>query len=182
MNPRDNAPAFEPARPRGEPPSSQDSEAAGASGAPSHQPARVESVGDSLPADRAGTEAQPLAPAGLDLFISTGAIDTGDVVSLAAGSPGAIVRSDGPADALVIGCAQAAGTGLGQVAVATSRIALCRVSAAWGPVAVGDRLSPSPVAGTAMKSDEVAGAVVLGRAIEPLDAGTGLVRVLLGAR
>jgi hypothetical protein len=119
---------------------------------------------------------------GLDLFAADGNVELGDVVSLGTDAPGSVVRSSGPADALVIGCAQLREAASPQVAVATSHIALCRVDAAFGAIAVGDRLTASPAAGTAMKVDPAAGAAILGRAIEPLDSGTGLVRVLLGAR
>jgi hypothetical protein len=132
---------------------------------------------------RGENAAPPVVPSGLDLFVAGGAIETGDVVSLASEEPGAIVRSDGPADSLVIGCAQESPAGAPEVPVATGHIAWCRVSAAYGSIAVGDRLSPSPTAGIAMKSDpQLAGASILGRAIEPLESGTALVRVLLGVK
>ncbi len=123
----------------------------------------------------------------LDLFLAQEAIQPGDVVSLAIDAPGYIVRSAGPADALVVGCVQVGAEDpaplRGQVAVATSRIALCRVDASYGAVAIGDRLSASPAAGMAMTMNAgVAGATVLGRALEPLESGTALVRVLIGAR
>ena len=127
--------------------------------------------------------ATPRQPAyGLDLFSSGGAIDEGDLVSLATSPVGSVVRSDGPSDALVIGCAVEVEAS-GMVAVATSRIALCRANAAYGAIEVGDLLSPSPTAGMAMRRDpNLTGATIIGRAIEPLDSGTGLVRVLLGVR
>jgi hypothetical protein len=118
---------------------------------------------------------------GLDLFGALGVIDPGDVVSLASDPPGSVTRSAGPADALVVGCAQRIDAG--SVAVASSRVALCRVDASLGAIAVGDLLVASPDRGTAMKADS--GAVVtkfLGRAIDALPAGSGLIRVLLGAR
>jgi hypothetical protein len=134
--------------------------------------------------------------AGLDLFTPEGVIETGDVVSLAPDAPGSVTRSAGPGDALVVGCAQigsndipaaasAAGSpaAQGEVTVATSHMGLCRVDATLGAIAVGDRLSPSPVPGVAMKIDpEVAGTTLLGRAIDPLPSGVGLIRVLLSVR
>ncbi len=153
-----------------------------AAGVPSGARTPDPSVTDGAPAATAERESSA-APSGLDLFVAQGAVEPGDVVSLAIDSPGAVVRSDGPADALAIGCVQIAGPGSDTVAVAASRIALCRVSAAYGSIAVGDRLSPSLIAGTAMKAEAgSAGAVILGRAIEPLESGTALVRVLLGAK
>jgi hypothetical protein len=143
-------------------------------------------TGGATPPPRTGVadSAAERSPAdGLDLFAAEGAIEAGDVVSLGADAPGSVVRSSGPADALVIGCAQLRETATARVAVATSHIAICRVDAGFGAIAVGDRLTASPTAGLAMKADPAAaGATVLGRAIEPLDSGTGLVRVLLGAR
>lgn len=139
-------------------------------------------VGDSAVADLAARGANA-AMSSLDLFFAQGALEVGDVVSLAVDSPGDVVRSAAPADALVIGCVQVTEESSDRVAVATSRIAVCRVSAAYGSIEVGDRLSPSPIAGTAMKADGgPAGTVVMGRAIEPLESGTGLVRVLLGVK
>ena len=134
---------------------------------------------------RADQSVSPAA-AGLELFDADGAIEAGDVVSLASASPGSVVRSSGSSDPLVIGCAQMieAGTGpAAKVAVATGRLALCRVDASYGAISVGDHLSLSPAPGMAIKADPgAAGPTVLGRAIDPLDSGTGLVRVLLGAR
>ena len=152
------------------------------------QPSRQLVAGDDsftatrVPADR------------LDLFAAEGTIEPGDVVSLTPAAPGSVTRSIDPTDSLVIGCAQpveADATGkatahlmpAGKVAIAASHVALCRVDASFGPIAVGDRLSPSFVAGTAMRLDPtVAGAIELGRAIDPLASGVGLVRVLLGGR
>jgi len=135
-------------------------------------------------ADSGEVAAPHAALAGTDRFSVVGNVETGDVVSLAVDAPGAVLRSAAPNDALVIGCVQLTEVGpTGLVAVATSRIALCRANAAYGAIEVGDLLSPSPTAGMAMKKDpSLAGATILGRAIEPLDSGTGLVRVLLGVR
>src|SRR5262249_34035072 len=109
-------------------------------------------------------------------------------------APGSVTRSAGATDSLVIGCAQAgaessaaalAGGGSSpapaQVAVATSHMALCRVDASYGAISVGDRLSPSPAPAVAMRAAPgISGATILGRAIDPLPSGVGLIRVLLG--
>jgi hypothetical protein len=139
----------------------------------------------------ASVTASHATPAGVDWFAREGAMETGDVVSLAPEVPGSVRRSSGAGDALVIGCVQsidstgAAGEAqlpsAGPVAVATSHVALCRVDASYGAIAVGDRLSLSPAPGLAMRIDPgVAGASPLGRAIDPLPSGIGLIRVLLG--
>jgi hypothetical protein len=133
--------------------------------------------------------------AGIDFFSSEGTIDEGDVVSLVPASPGAVIRSAGPDDPLVIGCAWrdaglaagaravAAEPGAPSIAVATSRVALCRADASNGAIGVGDRLSLSAAPGTAMRAEASTGSgTILGRAIDPLPSGTGLVRVLLESR
>jgi hypothetical protein len=85
---------------------------------------------------------------------------------------------------LIVGCAVAADDPVsGRLGVATGRIALCRVDASIASVAVGDRLVASPMPGHAMKDDgSLPGATVLGRAIDPLPSGTGLIRVLVAIR
>ena len=113
-------------------------------------------------------------------------VEAGDVLSLDATSPGAVVRSAGAGDPLVIGCARAVEPGSipdGLVAVDTGHITLCRVDASYGAVGVGDRLVASPSPGIAMKvGSSSADTGVFGRAIEPLEAGSGLIRVLVTVR
>jgi hypothetical protein len=133
-----------------------------------------------VPAD--GDGAVHAIAADLDRFAAEGVIEAGDVVSLTPAAPGSVTRSTGTADALVIGCAQPGSNGSG-VVVATSHVALCRADATLGEIGVGDRLSPSRVPGLAMRFEpEVAGSMLLGRAIDPLPSGVGLIRVLLGGR
>jgi hypothetical protein len=129
----------------------------------------------------------------IDRFSPEGTIEAGDVVSLTPTAPGSVTRSDGPNDALVIGCAALESIAggpeggplavTGPIAVATSHVALCRVDASYGAVQVGDRLSPSPVPGVAMRAAPGAtGTVFLGRAVDPLPSGSALIRVLLEGR
>lgn len=146
-------------------------------------PSRVERTARST--DGAQNVASKLAD-DLDRFSADETLEAGDVVSLSPTVPGSVVRSAGPDDALVVGCVQADETRVmpaGLVAVATSHVALCRVTAEFGAVAIGDRLVPSSTLGTAMKLDpKSSSAAILGRAIEPLQSGASLLRVLLGAR
>ena len=135
--------------------------------------------------EAAGAARPPAAD--LDLFATEGAIEPGDVVSLTPTVPGAVTRSVGPGDVLVVGCARVIAPGAaataGQIGVATGRMALCRADASFGAVAVGDRLTASPLPGVAMRADPgVDRPALLGRAIDPLPAGSGLIRVLLGGR
>jgi len=118
------------------------------------------------------------------LLLTRLAVAEGSVVSLDPERPGYVVPSSRPGDALIVGCAVAADDPVsGQLGVATGRIALCRVDASIASVAVGDRLVASPMPGHAMKDDgSLPGATVLGRAIDPLPSGTGLIRVLVAIR
>jgi hypothetical protein len=141
-------------------------------------------AGPNLTADR-----QAVIPAlaeATDFMTAEGPIEPGDVVSLDAALPGAVRRSAGAGDALVVGCARTTEAGTapeGQIAVATSHIVLCRVDATYGAVVVGDRLVASPTPGEAMKAEKApVDSTVLGRAIDALTSGTGLIRVLVGAK
>ena len=50
-------------------------------------------------------------------------------------------------------------------------------------IEVGDRLTASSIQGHAMKHDgSLPNSTILGRAVDPLSAGTGLIRVLLSIR
>lgn len=57
----------------------------------------------------------------------------------------------------------------------------CKVDAAFGPVEIGDLLTTSPTPGHAMKAADPAKAfgAVIGKALRPLDAGQGLIPVLV---
>jgi len=169
-------------------PASSPESAGGASPAGTAAPLPVEGPakqGGSVPGGSSGVAdagngsatPMPATAAALDRFVAQGAIEDGDVVSLMPTAPGSVVRSAGPTDPLVIGCAQPVGADstaaaprpsmtAGQVAVASSHLALCHVDASNGAIAVGDRLTLSPAPGMAMKLDPgVAGATILGRAV-----------------
>lgn len=57
----------------------------------------------------------------------------------------------------------------------------CKVDAQYGPVEIGDLLTTSPTPGHAMKASDPAKAfgAVIGKALDNLDSGTGLVRILV---
>ena len=59
---------------------------------------------------------------------------------------------------------------------------LCKVDAGWGSIRPGDLLQSSPTPGHAMRTDDPTVGGVLGKALEPLDAGTGTIRVLVTLR
>lgn len=119
------------------------------------------------------------------LMTAHGGIEPGDLLSLDPDSPGAVLLSAGTEDPLVIGCAILASAGFlseGQVGVVTHHIGLCRVDASYAAIRVGDHLVASPSPGVAMRAEPSGNTVVLGRAIDPLEAGSALIRVLVGVR
>lgn len=64
----------------------------------------------------------------------------------------------------------------------SGRVTVCKVDAAYGGIEVGNLLVASPTAGHAMRSDNPLPGTVIGKALEPLAAGTGLIRVLVMLR
>jgi Mrp family chromosome partitioning ATPase len=67
-------------------------------------------------------------------------------------------------------------------AVALSGTVACKVDAGYGPIEIGDLLVTSPTTGHAMRADEPAPGTVLGKALEPLNAGAGTIKVLVMLR
>lgn len=94
--------------------------------------------------------------------------------------------SSAPNETTVAGCAATPEEGVdlpyGHAPVGVSGVVLCRVDAAYGPVQIGDLLTTSPTPAHAMRAGENAAGAILGKAMEPLDSGSGLVRVLISLR
>ena len=70
----------------------------------------------------------------------------------------------------------------GRTPILTSGIVRCKVDAGYGPILRGDLLVSSPTPGHAMRADNPIQGTVIGKALESLDAGTGLIKVLVMAR
>jgi len=68
------------------------------------------------------------------------------------------------------------------LAVAVSGVVLCKVDAGYRSIRPTDLLTTSPTPGHAMRSDDAVPGTVIGKALEPLDAGTGTIRVLVMLR
>jgi len=98
------------------------------------------------------------------------------------------------ADPLVVGIAAGPGEGCkasqsgeemsapARVPVATFGILSCKVDAAYAPIREGDLLVASPTPGHAMRADNPAQGTVIGKALEPLASGTGLIKILVMLR
>ena len=66
--------------------------------------------------------------------------------------------------------------------VATDGGVPCKADAAYGTIAPGDPLASSPTPGRAMRAAGSDAGTILGKALEPLEAGTGMIRVLVMPR
>ncbi len=66
-----------------------------------------------------------------------------------------------------------------QAPVIVSGVADCKVDAGYGAIRAGDLLTSAPTPGHAMRADDPRLGTILGKALEPLDAGTGRIRVLV---
>lgn len=111
----------------------------------------------------------------------SGAIEAGDVVVLDPIVAGAVKRCDGPADRSVVGIAVTPDMA-GTVEVAVATIFEVRVDAGFGTIAPGDLLTTSATPGAAMRATTMEPGTILGKALEPLEAGIGTIRVLLMPR
>lgn len=68
------------------------------------------------------------------------------------------------------------------VAVLGSGFAEIKVDAGYGTIRAGDLLSSSATPGHAMRAFTTKPGTIVGKALEPLESGTGTIRVLLMAR
>lgn len=133
------------------------------------------------------------------LMPSSDAIEAGDLLVADDLLPGQVRLASAPADPRVIGVATGepgvclngrspSERGLTEpaavprVPVALSGIILCKADASSGPIAVGDLLTTSATPGHAMRVANPAPGTVVGKALEPLASGTGLIKVLVMLR
>lgn len=95
---------------------------------------------------------------------------------------GRFARGRIAADPQVLGIALAAHEESGQVAVALSGIVNCNVDANFAPIRIGDLLTTSPTPGYAMRAGEPTPGTIIAKALEPLEVGSGKIRVLVMPR
>jgi hypothetical protein len=114
-------------------------------------------------------------------FPASSSIDAGDVVVIDPEVSGAVRRCDRQDDRTVVGIALSAAHG-GWVEVAMGSVAVVRADAAYGAVRAGDLLVSSPAAGAAMRAATAEPGTILGKALEPLESGLGMIRVLVMLR
>ena len=157
--------------------------------------------GDIYVRDDAGNNSVHISgSAGGDIILA-GADVAEDFEAAAPLAPGTVVVAAGadavtpasqPLDRRVVGVASGAGSfrpalrlgskpGEQRVPIAIAGRAYCKADASHGAIAVGDMLTTSTTPGHAMRVPEASAGfgAILGKALEPLTAGTGLVAVLL---
>jgi hypothetical protein len=119
-----------------------------------------------------------------------GAVEPGDVLVVDREHPEQFIRGERSADPTVVGVVVGeAGVALGarqevggSAAVALSGFAPCKVDASFGAIAPGDLLVSAPTPGHAMREAAPLPGTVVGKALEPLAAGQGIIRVLVMLR
>jgi len=116
--------------------------------------------------------------------------EPGDVLVAATTGKGAVALSSVAYSPAVIGVYAASPAVVGGQAVVTGQQAggvpvtilgmvLCKVSAENGPISPGDLLVTSATPGHAMRADQAPQGTVLGKALEALASGTGVILVLV---
>ena len=120
---------------------------------------------------------------GLEHHAVAESVDAGDVLVVDPTASGSLRRAATAADRRVVGvAARGEETGASRVPVVLSGTALCKVDADYGPVAAGDLLTASPTPGHAMRAAEAAPGTIVGKALESLDAGRGMIRIVVMLR
>lgn len=66
-----------------------------------------------------------------------------------------------------------------EIPLAVVGIVPCKVSAENGPIAVGDLLVTAATPGHAMRGTDIGFGMVLGKALEPLNSGTGVIEIMV---
>ena len=118
------------------------------------------------------------------------AYEPGDVLAISTRSDRAVALSSEPRSALVIGVYSEKpgfvgsphvmeGQRADEIPVAVLGIVPCKVSIENGPIHRGDLLVTSSKPGHAMRANAPAPGTVLGKALEPLGTGTGIILVLV---
>ena len=114
-------------------------------------------------------------------------LEPGDV--LVVGSDGQLLRSSSPYATSVVGVystkpgfvggSDEEMENPGKVPLAILGIVPVKASAENGPIAPGDLLTTSSTPGHAMFADHFVGGTIIGKALEPLEEGTGIIQMLV---
>lgn len=120
-----------------------------------------------------------------DVFPVSEAVEPGDLLALDPDEPGKLRRADTIADpgvvGIVVGDYEDVDGDL-QAPVALFGLAVVKADASYGAVLAGDLLTTSPTPGHAMAAIVPTPGTVIGKALEPLETGTGTIRVVVMLR
>jgi hypothetical protein len=108
-------------------------------------------------------------------------VTAGDVLALDPDSPGVLHRAASIADSSVVGVVVEPGDD-SEAVVATFGVVSLNADAGYGSIRAGDLLVSSSTPGHAMRALELLPGTLLGKALEPLETGTGTIRVLVTLR
>jgi hypothetical protein len=109
-------------------------------------------------------------------------VESGQVLALDPGQPGRARAAATMADPAVIGVAVGSTDDTLEARVAASGFVECNVDAGYGAIRAGDLLTTSPTPGHAMRALDVLPGTILGKALEPLEVGTGTIQILVMPR
>jgi hypothetical protein len=115
------------------------------------------------------------------IFDAASAVQAGDVLVVIPNNGRELHPCATAADSMVVGIALEDAEG-GKVTVAGSGFTYVKADATITPIAVGDLLVTSPNPGHAMKMAAFEPGTVLGKALESLEVGTGMIKVLVMLR
>jgi len=149
--------------------------------------AAIASVGKMAAGDR--FESEPVAPRSAAWLPVSEAVEAGDLLALDPERPGSLRPAQSIGDPGVVGIAAGptrpspeGGPGSLEAAVLTFGVVTVKVDAGFGAIRAGDLLVSSRTPGHAMRAIEVQAGTILGKALEPLEVGSGTIRVLLMPR
>jgi hypothetical protein len=132
-----------------------------------------------------GDEDPTLAADSLTRFPVSGPVEAGDLLALDPERPGVLIRAVTAQDPGVVGIAAEAVVTADQglrVRLVDTFYAELKVDAGYGEIRPGDLLTSSFTPGHAMRAAEIVPGTIVGKALEPLETGTGSIRVLVMPR
>jgi hypothetical protein len=141
-------------------------------------------IGDRPATEDPSVDPVPSAP-GENLFPVSEVVEEGDVLVLDPERPGRLRRAASSADPAVVGIVNGdtlEAEGELRVPVALYGLAEVRADAGYGAILAGDLLTTSPTPGHAMIAVAPLPGTVVGKALEPLEAGTGRIEILVMPR
>jgi hypothetical protein len=98
------------------------------------------------------------------------------VIGVVAANPGVVLGSHLPSKD------ESGASPVPRAEVAMAGVVSCKVDAAYGAIWTGDLLVTSATPGHAMRTDSPLPGTIVGKALEPLEDGTGLIKVLVMLR